>query len=375
MRIALLTNFVPPYRVPVFRALRERAGELRVFISTPMERNRNWQADWADLDVVLMKTWTLSRQWRHEKFREDYELHVPYDAIAQLRKWRPDAVITAEFGARSLQAITYASGARVPVVIWATLVDHLEAGRGRVRALARRFILRHVDGVIVNGEGGARYIRSLGFDDARVARVHQPIDVAAFTAIPLARAAENARRIVYVGSLSERKGVSVMVEGAALWGKRHPEARLRLLIVGDGPERERVRGVTVPSNVDIEYAGAVAYEELPGWYARAGIAIFPTRGDEWGLVVNEATAAGIPVLGSEYAQAVDELIEDGVNGWRFRPDDADQVAVAIERALATPTTTLNEMRARARQTGSAITPQVSAEKILALLHTVSKPGS
>jgi glycosyltransferase involved in cell wall biosynthesis len=180
---------------------------------------------------------------------------------------------------------------------------------------------------------------------------------------------------VYVGSLSERKGVSVMVEGAALWGKRHPEARLRLLIVGDGPERERVRGVTVPSNVDLEYAGAVAYEELPGWYARAGIAIFPTRGDEWGLVVNEATAAGIPVLGSEYAQAVDELIEDGVNGWRFRPDDADQVAVAIERALATPTTTLNEMRARARQTGSAITPQVSAEKILALLHTVSKPGS
>ena len=53
-------------------------------------------------------------------------------------------------------------------------------------------------------------------------------------------------------------------------------------------------------------------------YAKASLFAFPTLADEWGVVVNEAMAAGLPVLGSIYSQAVEELVEDGVSGWVFR---------------------------------------------------------
>lgn len=372
MRLVLLTNFVPPYRVPVFRALRDRAGALRVLVSTPMEANRPWTPAWSDLDVVVQRTWTLHRNWQHERFSEPYELHVPYDTFARLREWRPDAVVSAEFGARSLQAIGYARVARVPVIIWATVVDHLERSRGVVRAAARRLMVRGADRIIVNGEGGARYIRSLGYAEARIARIPQAIDLTPFTNLSLEREGEAARRLLYVGSLSERKGVEVLLHGAALWARQHPDRRLSLTIVGDGPERSRLARIELPMNVAVQWVGAVEYAELPRWYERAGIGVFPTRGDEWGLVVNEAMAAGLPVIGSAYAQAVEELVRDGRNGWCFRPDDAGSVADALDRALATPDGVLSEMRCEARATATAITPESVAERIVALVHEVAR---
>src|SRR5690349_19729774 len=138
-RVALLTNFVPPYRVPVLRELQKQVGALRIFVSTPMEKNRSyWQSEYEDLDVVVQKTWTFTRKWRHERFTEGYEMHIPHDTIWQLRRFRPDIIISAEFGSRTMLALMYGRMTRVPVVIWATLNDHLEPSRGRFRGLVRR---------------------------------------------------------------------------------------------------------------------------------------------------------------------------------------------------------------------------------------------
>ena len=79
MRVALLTNFIPPYRLRFFEALAREAGELRVFVSTRMEGNRDWNADWGSLDVVVQKTLTLQKTWREHGFAERQEVHIPYD--------------------------------------------------------------------------------------------------------------------------------------------------------------------------------------------------------------------------------------------------------------------------------------------------------
>ncbi|MEX0892409.1 MAG: glycosyltransferase family 4 protein [Gemmatimonadota bacterium] len=372
MRIALLTNFVPPYRLPLYRALRERAGELRVLASTGMEADRSWAPAWGDLDVILQRTLTLRRTWRHERFHERYEQHVPWDTLPQLARWRPDAVISAEFGARSLQALLYARAARIPALLWATGVDHLETDRGAFRRLARRALLRAADGVLVNGAGGARYIRGLGFPDAAIHRVPYAIELGPFTALPATRPPDAARRLLYTGSLSERKGVDVLLRGVAEWGRRYPAERLHLTIVGQGPAEARLRALELPANVAVAWAGAVAYDALPSWYAGAGLAIFPTLGDEWGLVVQEAMAAGVPVIGSVWAQAVDELVRDGANGWRFRPDDPGAVADVLARALATPDAELAEMRHTARATARRITPELMAGRIMAAFDEAMK---
>ena len=59
--------------------------------------------------------------------------------------------------------------------------------------------------------------------------------------------------------------------------------------------------------------------------------------DEWGVVVNEAMSAGLPVMGSIYSQAAVELVSDGANGWLFDPRSEQNVYATLDRALSTPT--------------------------------------
>lgn len=360
MRVALLTNFVAPYRVPLFQALRDRVTALRIFVSTTMEHDRSWVPDWGDLDVVVQRSLTLRRTWKHPRFDEGYELHLPYDTVAQLRRFGPDVVLSGEFGARTALALAYGHAARVPVVVWATLTDHLEANREVTRRVARRALVRGARRIIVNGEGGARYVRSLGYPDERIARVAQCTDPAPFLALPLARPTD--APLLHVGGVSERKGVELLLR--ALPRVRRP---VRLVMVGDGPLRRRLEGMPHPAGVHVEWAGSVPYAGLPAWYARARALVFPTFGDEWGLVVNEALAAGVPVMGSDYAQAVEELVRDGVNGWRFRPDGEEEVAAAVRRVLDTPTDLLHAMGAEARRTGAALTPEGTADRFVEIL--------
>ncbi|HEY0672864.1 MAG TPA: glycosyltransferase family 4 protein [Longimicrobiales bacterium] len=347
MRVALLTNFIPPYRVSLFRALRKRVGELRIFISTTMESGRAWPVDWQDLDVVVQKSWTIRRSWKQPEFEEPLEVHFPYDTLQQLAHYRPDRIITAELGARSLQALLFGKSKRIPVVLWATLSDRTEEHWGFARRALRKFMIPRFDRVIVNGADGARYIKR--FRDDAPLQVPYTTDTAPFLALPLE---PRGRELLFVGSLTRRKGFHLLLDACAAH-------KFKLLVVGDGPLRRE--------QPTIEYAGNVPYDDLPRWFARAGFLIMPSLADEWGVVVNEALAAGVPVIGSNYSQAVAELIEEGRNGWRFDPTDADAVAGAIKRALATDDDTLQRMRAQAREAARALHPDAAAERIAHLL--------
>jgi hypothetical protein len=85
--------------------------------------------------------------------------------------------------------------------------------------------------------------------------------------------------------------------------------------------------------------------------------------DECGLVVNEAMIAGLPVLGSRFSQAVEELVVDGVNGWIFTPTDEQDTYNAIERALQTDTKTLEAMSDRAVHTVAGLTQSAMAKRM------------
>jgi glycosyltransferase involved in cell wall biosynthesis len=106
----------------------------------------------------------------------------------------------------------------------------------------------------------------------------------------------------------------------------------------------------------------VAYDALPGLYAGADCLVLPTLADTWGMVVNEALAAGLPVLGSNRSQAVEQLIENGRNGWVFSPEDPQQVAGALDSALNTSPEELGRMRRYARESIAGITPEFVAQR-------------
>jgi glycosyltransferase involved in cell wall biosynthesis len=225
-------------------------------------------------------------------------------------------------------------------------------------------MLRLADAVFTNGASGARYLMAHGAKPEKVFVVPQTIDCGAFAAAPLSRTRGDRRTLLYVGQLVPRKGVVPFLECLSDWCAKHPADNVEFQISGEGEERSSIETFPRPPNLSLRMLGNAPYNEMPQRYAGAEIMVLPTFADEWGLVVNEALASGLPVLGSVYSSAVEDLVEDGVNGWIFRVDDPEDMYRAIDRCLATAEPALNEMRVHAREVAVKITPEYVAERIL-----------
>lgn len=362
-KVCLLTNIIPPYYRPVFEHLRELVCNLQILVSAPMEPNRNWSPDWGDLPVTVQKCWTYTTHWRHEQgFSDKLWRHIPYDTLPYLLRKRPDVVISIQLGFRTLQAALYRKlFPKSHLVIWTGLSEHTEKGLARWRILLRKTLLDAADAVLVNGSSGRNYLLSLGVPLEKIFPEPYCADISSHLALPLEREASVARRLLYVGQLTGRKGLQPFLLVLSDWLREHPLESCDFWIAGDGPLRAELEKFPVPSQLRLRFLGSIPYEKLPDLYALGGIFAFPTLADEWGVVVNEALATGLPILGSVYSQAVEELVQDGLNGWTFRPDHRDEMYAALERAMTATEEQLDEMRGACRECIRSLSPAYGAE--------------
>ena len=336
LRVALLSSFIAPYRIPLFRSLGQKLADLSIFISTPMEPNRDWPVEWHDLNVVCQRNLTVHKTWSHPKgFRERQYIQVPYDTIFRLRTYKPDVIVTDELGLRTLQTVAYrAFSPRTGIVAWLRISEHSEQGRGRLRPHLRRRLLPRADAVLVHGQSAARYVKQYSVPSEQVFIVGQAVEASPAPAAAKARDWVHPQVLLYAGRLVELKGIVPFLGVLRRWGGDHPDRSLEFWVAGDGPLSPEIANFALPANVTLKVLGSVPYEELPGVYAQADLFVLPTLCDEWGLVVNEAMTAGLPVIGSLYSQAVEELLTDGVNGWTFYPDREESAYDAVRRALS-----------------------------------------
>ncbi len=362
-RVALFTNELQPYRVPLFEAIEDRVDQLRVFVSTKQEPDRPWAPDWGKLDTVVQRTLTMTTRRRHPQgYRQTMYVHIPYDTLPLLFRYRPDIIISNEMGPRSIQAALYRrlnSSSRL--LIWCTLSEVSEAGWSKLRTSIRRLLVAGADSFIVAGQSGRRYLHKIGVPDHKIFIAPQTVDISVFSACPPTRTAENDHRLLYCGRFIEKKGLEAFQREAAGWARRHPDRKLTIRWVGDGILDQALRGFAAPDNLHQEFMGAVPYEDLPRHYAESGVLVLPTLDDEWGLVVNEAFASGLPVLGTVYSQAVLELVEEGKTGWIYDPHQPGAAAAALDRLFSTSPETIAHMRRAARNRIQGVTPQSIAE--------------
>jgi hypothetical protein len=292
-------------------------------------------------------------------------MHVPVDTFKQLRALRPDLVISGELGFRTLFAALFCVRHRRPkLIIWATLSDRTELARGALRRALRAWLLRRADRVIVNGKSGSRYVQRFGVPADR-------IDVVPYVAAPSFAKVQSSvaredriRNLLFVGRLIELKGLARFTAILAAWSQSNPGREVNLMIVGDGPQRSVLEKVPLAGRLSISLLGNCEPHDMPGLFSTADAFVFPTLADEWGVVVNEALAAGLPILGSIHSQAVAELCEEGVTGWLFDPDCNDSTLAAVERALEASGEQLRKMSANARHRVQHLTPEWAAERIV-----------
>lgn len=143
---------------------------------------------------------------------------------------------------------------------------------------------------------------------------------------------EDKRVILHLGRLVLEKNLDVLIRAALFILEEEPDTRF--LIVGKGPAAHHYMKMTKEMGVDryFIFTGFVEDRYVPQYYAAADVVIIPSKFETQGLVTLEAMAAGRKVVGANYL-ATKEIISDGVNGFLFNPDDPEDCAEKVIKAL------------------------------------------
>ena len=152
---------------------------------------------------------------------------------------------------------------------------------------------------------------------------------------PARRRQAKAEAIVYLGRLTEEKGLRVLMDGWRRYGEATPDPRLRLVIAGTGPMESEIRDwARELSSVDL--VGLLDRAACGDLVANAAAVVVPSVWPEpFGLVVAEAMAAGVPPIATAHG-AFPELIADGRDGILFPPGDPGALGRVLRRIDADP---------------------------------------
>lgn len=130
----------------------------------------------------------------------------------------------------------------------------------------------------------------------------------------------------------EKKNLSTLIEAYAEYRRRSEIAAKvpwDLVVLGDGPLRETLNSQlsTLNLNEHVHLPGFKPYDELPVYYALANAFVHASTTEQWGLVVNEAIASGLPVIVSERCGCVPELVQS--NGFTFDPTNEHELTARL----------------------------------------------
>lgn len=311
-----------PYVVARFNAAAQRPElDFHAVFSRVREPDRSWDVD--------------ESAW---KFPASYlgRIKVP---VKELRRLRPD-VFVLEYDRWNLAlgaVIGFAAARRVAFRV----LPNFDAWSKRTwwRELGKKLLFKAVDGAKVPGPDGAALATRYGLPQERTTVVTQSIDVAHYGHGRDMPAAERRRRraelglsgcvFLYVGRIWAGKGLDELFAAYRL--VRADRDDISLLIVGDGADYERYAG-RESATPGVTFAGFVQPAGLPRWYALCDALVFPTHGDPNGLVVEEALAAGLPVIVSDAAGDIRARVPRSV-GRVFPVGDVNALARAMEELI------------------------------------------
>jgi glycosyltransferase involved in cell wall biosynthesis len=341
VRIAAVFPEPTPYRAPLLDLVAEQPGlDLTVIYAADTVARRTWAVE-PRHEAVFLRGARIPGARR--LFRHDYPV-TPGVARA-LGAARPDVVVVSGWSTFAAQAaIVWCRARRVPYVL--VVESHDEDPRpGWRRALKGAVVprvVREAAGVLVTGELARRSMVSRGAALDRVGVFANTVDVETFAerAQELEPSRERLREelgvdgndvvVLSVARLAPEKGLDTLVRAVA--SARVPE--LVLAVAGEGPERASLERLAREQGVRAVFVGDVAWERIAGLYAAADVFALLSEQEPWGVVVNEASACGLPLVLSERVGAAHDLLRDDENGMLVGVGDVEAAANAIRRLAA-----------------------------------------
>jgi len=363
LRLSLVSNELPPYRIPFFQALDNMPGvELQVLFCTRREPNRLWELPPLDFGHVFLRENIFPVGGLY--------IHRNPGVVPALRKFAPDGVVTGGFNPTHLYAFAYALAARLPHVAMTDGTDVSEQGLSGMHRAVRRMVYARSKAFVSASDGGRRLYGRYGVPAASCFKACLCVDNTEFS--PHGQPQPKEFDFLFCGRIEPVKNPQFAFD-VALATARKLARRVSILFVGTGAQEGELKARAAQHRdlVRAEFRGFTAHDALPALYRSARVFLFPSLWDPWGVVANEACAAGLPVLVSPEPGVANELIVDGRNGFVCALDVADwaeRAAVLLTQAAVWQRFSRNGLEAAADYTYA----NAAAGLVAACRHAISR---
>lgn len=308
-----------------FNALAD-SGELEfeAWFNDRLESNRSWD--------VNEKNWRFRYRYMPATTIFGRRLHWPVFVLGR----KPDVLVSlyAEPSFLAGWLISKMRGAKT--AFWCQVTYDQWVPRKWWKNKLKQFVFPRVDATLGSGEESRQFSMQYGVSDESALCLRHSIDVDHFASgyqksLPERDNIQHKLGLtgtvfIYVGRLWWGKGINYLLEAFKKVQNQCNE-EVSLLLLGDGPEEAALKEMCAEDSIrNVVFAGFHQKSDVPRFYTAADVFVFPTLGDPYGLVVDEAMASTLPIISTSAAGEIAERIEEDVNGFIVEPGSSDALA-------------------------------------------------
>lgn len=352
MHVAIIFSHIGNYHLARLSAASKmceaRGWKMTAIQSIQKTKEHPW-GDLAETEGFSIETLISSSENTSEK-KEESALHPESpEAVAaltpRLNQLKPDVIAIPGWGfPLSQAALRWCQQNRVPAVLMSESKRDDEERTWWKEQLKYWLYVRKYAAALVGGAAHRDYLVQLGFEKNRIFYGYDAVDNDFFKE-QANSARENATLVrqqqpqipdkpyfLSVTRLIPRKNIARLVEAYAQYRDAvGTDDAWPLVICGSGTELPIIEQLIERHNLKelVLLPGFLTYQQIGYWYGLAGAFVHPALVEQWGLVVNEACAAGLPILCSRTVGACESLVSDGENGFAFSPEDVEEIRQAL----------------------------------------------
>ena len=331
LRVVYWNNIPAPYMVERFNAVADRGNlDFEAWFNERLEPDRSWDVNEADWRFPYRYMPSLKIAGRRFRFPLPLLSRKPPDVLVSLY---------AEPCFLAGWAITRMRG--IKIGFWCEVTMDSWVRRREWKNRIKRFVFPRVDATFGSGQEGRAFAMSFGTPPEHAFCLPHAIDVKYYSngyeaSLPnregiRKRLGLKGVTFIYVGRLWWGKGINYLLD-AFNELQNHIDQEVSLLLVGDGEDETELKDKCRMEGIqNVVFAGFKQKPDIPLYYAASDVFVFPTLGDPYGLVVDEAMACSLPVISTNAAGEIRDRIENGLNGFIVPAEDSKALFQAMKR--------------------------------------------
>jgi glycosyltransferase involved in cell wall biosynthesis len=330
--IVIFTNYGPYHiaRVGEFHQVaKENDWEVIGLEFSRSESIYPWKVDIANLPYSLITLF-------NDKVLEEIEkIRLVKSLFKVLEEHQPFSIVVAGYSPFAMFCAMIWGKLRHKPVILMTESKEDDSQRDPLKEAIKRSLLKNYKSALVGGAPQKRYLKKLGMASEKIFIGYDVVNNDFFTTSKETQHQNPIHKKFFlsINRFIKKKNLHTLISAYAIYRQKLGSNAWDLVLCGDGELKEEIKKQIFNLQLEsfIHLPGFLQSEEQLPYFAHAGCFIHASTQEQWGLVVNEAMASGLPVLVSKKCGCFEDLVIEGENGFGFNPESIVELSYYMER--------------------------------------------